>query len=171
MAKHRGPVLLDTNVILECHRVGAWPALAGGYRLETVEDCVAETQTGYQRRRPERQIDPTNLRDSFGAIHSVEDLERAELLVRAPDIALDEGEESLWAHALRRNDDWIICGPDTASLRLGVRFGFRDRLVSLEQLLKDVGRRFRTPLQGNYTEKWLAEKRAELILMEGRLID
>ena len=27
MARHRGPVLVDTNVILECWRVGAWRAL------------------------------------------------------------------------------------------------------------------------------------------------
>jgi hypothetical protein len=57
MARHRGPVLVDTNVILECWRINAWRALAGGYREETVEDCVIETQTGYQRRRPEQQID------------------------------------------------------------------------------------------------------------------
>ena len=57
MARHDGPVLVDTNVILECWRVGAWRALTSGYRVETVEDCVIETQTGYQRRRPEQQID------------------------------------------------------------------------------------------------------------------
>ena len=57
MARHSGPVLVDTNVILEAHRVDAWRALTGGYRLETVEDCVTETQTGFQKRRPEQQID------------------------------------------------------------------------------------------------------------------
>jgi hypothetical protein len=54
MARHRGPVLVDTNVILECWRVGAWKALSSGYAVETVEDCVIETQTGYQRRRAEQ---------------------------------------------------------------------------------------------------------------------
>ena len=57
MARHRGTVLVDTNVILEAHRAGAWRALAGGYPVETVEECVTETQTGYQRRSPERRID------------------------------------------------------------------------------------------------------------------
>ncbi len=42
------PVLVDTNVIIESHRVGVWKALAGGYRVETVEDRVTETQTGFQ---------------------------------------------------------------------------------------------------------------------------
>ena len=63
MARHAGPVLVDTNAILECFRVGAWRALAGGYGVETVEDCMTETQTGYQRRRPEQQIDAVQ---SFG---------------------------------------------------------------------------------------------------------
>ena len=42
MPRHTGPVLVDTNVIIEAHRTGAWRALAGGYVLETVEDCVTE---------------------------------------------------------------------------------------------------------------------------------
>ena len=65
MARHSDPVLVDTNVILETHRVGAWRALAGGYRVETVEDCVTETQTGFQKRRPEQQIDERELRASL----------------------------------------------------------------------------------------------------------
>ena len=132
-----------------------------------LRDCVAETQTGYQRRRPEHQIDPSELRDSLATIHSVGDRERAELAVPAPDIALDRGEKSLWAHALNRHDHWMLCGPDKASLRLGVRLGFRERLVALEQLLNDIGYRPRTPLRRNYTRKWLAETCAELVLAEG----
>ncbi len=72
MARHRGPVLVDTNVILECCRVDAWRALAGGYGVETVEDCVIETQTGFQRRRAEQQIDNAQLRASLAAIQRSE---------------------------------------------------------------------------------------------------
>ena len=43
MARHHGPVLLDTNVIIECWRVSAWKALTSGYRVETVEMCEIET--------------------------------------------------------------------------------------------------------------------------------
>lgn len=53
MGRHGGPILVDTNVILESFRIGAWRALSGGYALETVEDCVTETQTGFQKRRAE----------------------------------------------------------------------------------------------------------------------
>lgn len=84
MARHRGPVLVDTNVILECSRINAWRALTGGYGVETVEDCVIETQTGYQRRRPEQQIDQAALFNSLKAVHKVGDEERAAAMVRDP---------------------------------------------------------------------------------------
>ena len=124
-------VLVDTNTIIEAHRIRAWAALAGGWRVETVEDCVTETQTGFQRRRPEQSIAADELRASLAAVHAVTDRERAELALRVQDIALDVGEESLWAHALGRSDQWLLCGPDKASLRRGVRLGLRERLVSL----------------------------------------
>ena len=166
MVKHHGPILLDTNVILECHRIRGWAALAGAYRLETVEECIGETQTGYQRRRPEQEIDPTVLRVSFREIHSVEDMQRAHLALRIPNIALDPGEASLWAHALFRDDQWLLCGPDKASVRAGVRLGLRDRLVSLEQLFGNIGYRPTSPLRRNYTVRWLASVCAEMVLLE-----
>ena len=48
-----------------------------GWRVETVEACVAETQTGFQRRRQEDAIDVGELRDSLAAVHSVGVLEQA----------------------------------------------------------------------------------------------
>lgn len=166
MVRHRGVLLLDTNVILEAHRTGTWRALVGGYRVETVEDCVTETQTGFQQRRLEQQIDVAELRDSLGAVHSVGDLERAELKIRTPDIELHIGEALLWAHALGRTDKWVLCGPDRASLRCGIRLGFRERLVSLEGLLDDVGHRPGTALRKQYTRRWHERVLGELVLME-----
>jgi hypothetical protein len=169
MARHRGPVLVDTNVILECWRIGAWRALTGGYRVETVEDCVIETQTGFQRRRIEQQVTVTELRGSLAAQpHPVSAAELAAFAVQAPDIALDVGERSLWAHALTRADEWVLCGPDKASLRRGVRLGFRERLVSLENLLEDVGYRTRGGLKTAYTTQWLDRTLGEFILSERR---
>jgi hypothetical protein len=162
LARHTGPVLLDTNVIIECWRAGAWRALAGGYRLETVEACETETQTGFQRRRPEQQINAILLRNSFRAIHVVSQAERAQAVVREPQIAfLDEGEQALWAHALTRTDGWLLCGPDKASLSVGIRLGFRERLVSLERLLVDVGHGARG-LRVPYTRAWLDRTLAEI---------
>ena len=167
VARHHGPVFVDTNVILESHRVGSWRALTGGYDIETVEDCVAETQTGFQRRRPEQRIDAGELRASLAAVHSVGDRERAELAIRAHDIVLDRGEASLWAHALHRDDAWMLCGPDKASLRFGIRLGFRERLVSLGHLLDDVGYQPRSSLRTAYTRRWLRRTLNELVVAEG----
>jgi hypothetical protein len=86
---------------------------------------MTETQTGYQRRRREQQIDAAALRASLVAAHQVGDAELARVAVVASDIALDLGERSLWAHALTRSDAWVLCGSDKASLRFGVRLGFR----------------------------------------------
>ena len=166
MTRHRGAVLVDTNVILEAHRVSAWRALAGGYRVETVEECVTETQTGFLQRPPPRRIDEKGLRTSLGAVHAVGNRERADLAVRVPDIALDAGETSLWAHALSRGDAWILCGPDKASLRCGVRLGFRERLAALEGLLDGAGFRSGRALRKQYTKAWHEGVLGEIVLAE-----
>ena len=166
MVRYRGAVLVDTNVILEAHRAGAWRAVAGGYPVETVEECVIETQTGFQQRPPERQIDEKELRTSLRAVHSVGNRERAELAIRAADVALDIGEASLWAHALSREDAWVLCGPDKASLRCGVRLEFREQLVALEYLLDGVGFRSGKALRRQYTTAWHNRALGEIVLAE-----
>ena len=106
------------------------------------------------------------MRASLTAIHAVTDRERAELAVRVSDIALDRGEASLWAHAVHRDDAWVLCGPDKASLRFGVRLGFRERLVSLERLLDDAGHRPNPALRGAYTRNWHDKTVGRMILAE-----
>ena len=168
MSTSAKPVLVDTNVIIESHRTRSWRTLTQRYRVETVEACVMETQTGAQNRRPEQQIDAAALRASL-AVHAVSNLELASALLRDEQVRmLDPGEQALWAHALSRSDAWVLCGPDKASVRLGVRLGFRDRMVSLEGLLDEVGFRPRVPLRTNYTKQWLAACLTELALQEKR---
>ena len=164
MPPHPGPVLVDTNVIFECHRTNSWRALTSGYRLATTEDCVAETQAGKQNREWRTEVDETRLRGSLSTVHGVSDRQLAELMLRqAP--ALDRGEESLWAHALDREDDtWLLSGPDKARLRCGVLLGYRDHLVSLERLLVDIGHRVRYGLREAYTEAWHRRALNELVL-------
>jgi len=168
MRRHAGPILVDTNVIIECWRVGAWRALAGGYAVETVEDCVTETQTGYQRRRAEQRIELGELRQSLTRTDQVTREQLAAAIVGDETLAfLDVGEQALWAHALTRQDAWVLCGPDKASLRFGIRAGFRDRLVALEPLLVSAGHRPRAALRRNYTSRWLDMALAELASLEG----
>ena len=106
------------------------------------------------------------MRDRLAEVHAVGEVERAELAIRVSDIALDRGEASLWAHALGRGDDWILCGPDRASLRCGVRLGCRERLVSLERLLDEAGHRPGTALREAYTKRWHKWTLGELVLAE-----
>ena len=83
-----------------------------GYGVETVANWVMETQTGFQRRRPEPRIDETQLQDGLAAVHVVGDLERTMRAIWASVIALDRGEASVWAYVLGRDDDWTLCGSD-----------------------------------------------------------
>ena len=76
-----------------------------------------------------------------------------------------EGGEGL--HPFPTPIAWILCGPDRASLRFGIRLGYRDRLVALERLLSDVGHRPRQALRPAYTTRWLDTALAELSLLEG----
>jgi len=168
MTRHTGTVLVDTNVIIECWRISAWKALAGGYDLETVEMCLIETQTGMQRRRPEEQIDRDVLLATLKAVHPVDSTQKASALVRDSQIPfLDAGEQLLWAHALTRSDAWVLSGPDRASLRVGIRLGFRDRLVSLERLLGNVGFKPKLDFRPAYTQKWLEHTLVQLAQLEG----
>lgn len=167
MSRRPGSILIDTNAIIECWRVGAWRALAGGYAVETVEECVTETQTGYQRRRPEQQIPLVDLQASLSAIHNVSQAQMAAALLHDQELAtLDLGERTLWAHALARSDTWVLCGPDKASLRFGVRNGFRNRLAALEKLLDGVGFRPRIALKLQHTSKWTEATLGEFALAE-----
>lgn len=168
MARHTGPVLVDTNVIIECWRVSAWKALAGGYRVETVEKVFEETQTGFQKRIPERQIDRVLLANGLADVHQVEPRQMIEAILRDASIGgLDAGEKALWAHAIARDDTWVLCGPDKASLRIGIRLALRNRLISLERLLIHAG--FRpVGLKTAYTQKWLEQALTQLAQQEGK---
>jgi len=157
------PILVDTNVILEAHRCRCWNPLVGGLQVETVEMCIAEAYTGQQRRRDQLIIDPGALRKSFHSVHAVSKSITAGIaLLDGP--ALDIGERELWAHAFHRQDAWVLCGPDAASMRFGYIHGFRDRMISLEELLRSVGSRIPPDLRLHYKAAWLRELFAKFAL-------
>jgi hypothetical protein len=162
-------ILVDTNVIIEAHRTNVWPSLTKALRLETVGICVMETQTGAQNRRPEQRIDEAALRASLRNVHEVSERDRAIAATRDTQIGwLDAGERELWAHAIGREDVWLLCGPDAASLRVGIRLGFRERLTALEALCTEVGCRPALALKNQYSRAWLEKKLMEMAIQEGR---
>lgn len=156
-------VLMDNNAISEACRVNGWGALVGKFRLETVEAVAIEAYTGHQHRPT---IDPRDFRAQV-TVNGVALAEQAAVMLKAAGIALDEGERDLWAHAITRNDRWILCGPDRASIRFAVKLGLRDRLVSLESLFDTAGFRPRKPLREAYTKKWLDSVAGQYVVEEG----
>lgn len=145
-------ILLDTVSILAAHEHSCWKALSGHYRFETVEQCVIETQTGYQHRSPEIQIDELTLRSQLHAVHQVSQAEIAKVLVSGGG-GLHEGEQQLWAHAFGRTDFWMLGGPDAASMRFGADNKFRDRLVSLGELASNIN--LKVKLREHHEKLWL----------------
>lgn len=92
-------VLVDTNVILEAHRVGCWVALTQYFALHTVEKVVEETQTGFQNRSPEQTIDELTLRQQLHTVASVSELQRAAFVIDYFDVQLHDGERDLVIYA------------------------------------------------------------------------
>ena len=43
-------VFVDTNSIIAAYRTKSWVAFANAYLIETVQDCVTETQISYAQR-------------------------------------------------------------------------------------------------------------------------
>lgn len=157
-------VLVDTMVILEAHRVGCWTPLAQFFALHTVEKVLEETQTGYQNRSVELEIDPRLLRSTFKNIVEINDLARAKFGFQYPGTQLDPGERDLAIYSGMLDPDqvWWLNSPDNATLRHAKSRGWLDRLVSLETMYKRLGRTL--PLRGNFTETWLGKAKTLLRL-------
>jgi hypothetical protein len=156
-------VLVDTTLIIEAHNTGRLPALTQGFRFETVEECVIETQRRSEGRPPELRIDEARLRGQLKDVHAVSDAERAAVaIIGGP--ALGPGERDLWAHALGRDDSWILCGPDRASMKFGYHAKARDRLVALEALLAVLGHTPAIPIRNHYTQAWLDDLMQKYVL-------
>lgn len=156
-------VLIDTNVIIEAHRVGCWNALAGRFKLVTVEKVIEETQTGYQNRSPGHSISAAALRSSFHHIEDITDLERAEFLLNYTDIHMDAGERDLAIYALKlpAQPIWYLNSPDRASVNFASTQNWLDRMVSLEQMAGFVGVRPKISYAMNYTTLWLNQAKVE----------
>ncbi|MBP2498325.1 hypothetical protein ABID82_007152 [Methylobacterium sp. PvP062] len=154
MASARQTVLVDNCAISACADAGGWKALVHRYQVETVEEVASEAGTGYQHREI---IDPAEFRAEV-TIHPVTRDERLERQAEHAGLGvLDDGERDLWIHALGRADGWILCGPDAASMRFGVRAGLSHRLISLEELLEKIGHSTKG-LQPHHTKRWLRDK-------------
>jgi hypothetical protein len=162
-------VLVDTNVILEAHRVGCWIALSQYFALQTVEKVVEETQTGFQNRSPEQNISEPALRKQLKSIESITELQRAEFAATHFNSVLDDGERDLviYAGLLTQNHPkiniWFLNSPDIATIRHAHRRAWLDHLVSLEEMCQHLKLKAKPPLRNNYTRSWLSGQKLQFI--------
>jgi hypothetical protein len=159
-------VLVDANAIIEAVRTGCWAAITGQLRVETVEECRAETLRGSPATHPGYVTVSADHLARLHRVHAVDDIVRARFkLTYAGADGMDPGEHDLlaYAHASAR-DAWVLCSPDKASVRAAVKLGLGDRLRSLEALVDAVGVRPSPPLLRQYTSAWLTSFRTKVVL-------
>lgn len=163
-------ILVDTNVILEAVRTRLWNAISGQAHLETVQECVEECLRGDRFAGQYVSVEREDLR-RLECVRTLGESQRAALLLKLGDIALDDGECDLYAHGLSRIDlpEWRLASPDRAAVRAAVRLGWGDRLLSLEELAREVG----CPparigaLRPHFESAWLRSARTDALLEEG----
>lgn len=161
-------VLVDTNVVLESVRTRCWNALAGGLRLETVEECRDEALRGDRGRPGYVPVSGDDLA-RIRAVHPVSAVQRAAFaLAYSGALNLDPGERDLFAHAYVRraagDDVWLLCSADKACVRAAVALGWHERMRSLGSLAEAVGAHPNPPLLRQHTENWLSQVRTEYLL-------
>ena len=155
-------VLMDTNAIIEAHRIDCWKLLAGHYRMGTVEKCIEECATGNQRTYNPVEIDTKALKKDLNPKKILEK-DIIELYFRCADSKyLDDGEKYLLAYAIMVQDAFLICSPDKMCMRIGNNLGILDSFVSLEELVQQAGKHLIFNIQ--FTKKWLENFRTVLKL-------
>ena len=155
-------VLVDTNVIIEAHRVRCWRAIVNFFKVETVEKCSEEAATEDKRRADYVAVDVEQMKKVV-AVRVVSLLELAEIETRLaePD-RIDMGEKHLLAHALATPGAWYLSASDRAAVRAGSELGFMERFVSLETLARAVG--ISPQCKNHFTEKWLSALRTDILM-------
>jgi len=158
-------VLIDTNAIIEAHRLGCWPALCGYFSMETVEECVAECATGDQFREGRVPIDVKQLKQQLTAAHPVDDAMLAGLAVTScgASTGIDDGEKHLLAYAITQSGIYLLCSPDKACMRVGQILHLLERFTSLQRVAEKSGH-LGLLYAAQYTEKWHRTYRSRLVL-------
>ena len=69
-------LLVDTCAIIEACRTGCWNAISKNFRVETVDECIVEAQTG-KAQRIYPPIPEQELRAAFHKVYTVSEIDRA----------------------------------------------------------------------------------------------
>lgn len=156
-------VFMDTNAIIEAHRVKCWNAITAFFQIETVEECQKECATGNQRRREYIAVD-TRTFEKTVAVHRVSDAMRASLIAADPASAvLDQGEMDLISCLIAQQGECLACAPDKAAVASIFRLDLTERITALETLAEIAGVR-RLKFRDNFTRAWLDALKTKLQL-------
>lgn len=157
-------ILIDSNAIIEAHRLDCWSPLSSCFRIETVSMCVKECERGNQQRRNYVPVDVDSLKQT-SAVRHVDDNMRAKLVIAEPEAAdLDPSEKDLVAYAMTQaNDIYLLCSPDKACMKIAAKTGLLDQLVSLEAMSRAAGLRS-MDFRRNYTDRWHCATKTQLRL-------
>lgn len=159
-------ILVDSMIVIEAVRTGAWKAVTGRYRVVTVDTCANELRQGDATALGYVAVTPADL--ARATIEPLTAITAAEFRLRYPDAdGLDDGERDLLALATTRRDDFQLCSCDKAAVRAAHALGWIDRLISFEALLQCVGARAHPGLRIQFTERRLGEWRTKLQLGVG----
>ena len=157
-------VLIDTNAIIEAHRVKCWNNLASFFQMETVDECIVELGTGNSMRDDYVKIDIEHFRKTI-LTHKTTEIEKVSLALKYGNHdLLDPGEKYLMAYALNKKDIWVLCSPDKACVRAMFALNFKNRTISLQKLIEETGLKInKFNLKKQYTENWLVDFRTNLL--------
>jgi len=162
--KLQSHVLADTMVIIEAHRTNCWRLLVNNFKMDTVEKCVEECETGNQRIRNPVPVDITTLiRDLHPRKVGLHEL--TSFILKYPEAqSLDPGEKELLTYAMTVSGAFYICSPDKMCMRVGHMLGIVDSFISLQELIMSACPGHNASLRYNYTKQWLEGYRTEIKL-------
>ncbi len=117
MARVKYTVFVDTNAIIEAHRVKVWKRLSSQYNLATVEMCLQETQRGGDQSNPHYVEVPENETRAVVQLFSVTERSRIVTALHPGSNVLDAGEFDLMALLINEilpgtAIPYRICSPD-----------------------------------------------------------
>ena len=170
MAKKR--IFVDTNVIIECFRLGVWPELTTHYQVETVEECESETQRGNANDAGYVPVPLAEFKAGCHKIHKVTAAEVLELEFELPGMqGLDLGELHLFAYLfnnkVKLSDANVLCTADIgAVLQANSYSDWLDWIQSLEEVLraKNLGGRKIDGIRGHHKADFLMHLRTDIRL-------
>lgn len=141
----RKRIIVDTNVIIECFRIGVWQEISQRCQIETVEQCCVEALAGDPYRPGYVAVDRAELFNGIHQAHQVKQDDLNQLDVRYEEMTrLDDGERHLFAwllaNSIRLSDLIVVSTADKGAIvRSNDHPGWMDGLWSLEEVMKDAG--------------------------------